>query len=253
LDHFFGVGNPTVDIDKIDAPINKIGILSSIAMCGSNEYYIVVGLPITQYKAKKERLRNMVMSYNGCDIIYNGRKINYHIRDVGVCPQGIGALYTINSSSDRILFDIGSYTINVALIEYSNGNPKIIKSDTWYSGVLNLYQRVIEEINRKFDLTLKPSYAEKVLSTGELSIDGSPCDLKFLKPIISDYLDPVFTQFKLKYDEYKTVPTTLIGGGAELLHGAFERTVKNCEIIEDSQFANALGYHRYGIDKFICR
>ena len=250
-EYFFGSGNITADVDKIDHIINKVGTLASIAMCGSNEYYLVVGLPIIQFKEKKDKLRNMVMEYNGSEVVYKGCTVNFRIKDVLVCPQGIGALYTMkNVSDDRILFDIGSYTINVALVEFENGNPKIRKRDTWYNGVLGLYQNVIDEVNRQFDLTLEASYAEKILSTGVLLIDGNAMDLSILKPIISDYLEPIFTKFKLNYEEHKTTTTILIGGGANLLHAPFEKTIKNSMVIPDAQFANVMGYYNYGLQKF---
>lgn len=249
--YYFGSGNTTADVDKIDNMITKVSILSSIAMSGSNEYSLVLGLPIIQYKEKKEKLRSMVMEYNKCEVVYNAHRVNFRIKDILVCPQGIGALYTLkNAKNDMILFDIGSYTINVALVEFEDGNPKIKKHDTWYDGVMMLYQNVIDEVNRRYDLTLDARYSEKILTNGEFLLDGVPLDLGFLKPIILEYLEPIFTKFKLKYEEYKAVPTVLIGGGANLLYSPFEKTIKNCMVVPDSQFANVMGYYNYGLQKF---
>lgn len=246
--HYFGIGTPNVDVDRTESKINEVCTLACIAMSGTNEYYLVVGLPIAQYKDKKDKLKDAVLNYNGHEIIYQGRIINYKIKDVEVCAQGLGAMYSMNCQEDVILFDIGSYTINIILIEYENGVPKIKKYDTWYNGILTLHTKIMEEINRKYDLTLEPSDAQKILKNG-LSVDGEEKDVSFLKPIIADYLEPIFTQFKLNYP-YRTVNIALLGGGALLLQDTFERRFKNSFIIPNSQFANALGYYNYGLQKF---
>jgi hypothetical protein len=249
IDHWFGIGNPNTDIDKIEHPINEICFLSCIAMCGTNEYSIITGLPIIQCKEKKEKFRDTIMSYNGREIIYKGRQINYRIKQVEICPQGaIVACSTNGSTEDRNLIDIGSYTINVASLKYVNGTPRIVKTDTWYSGILTLYKNVIDEVNRRFDTTLEHRDAEKILSKG-LCVDGEKQDIEFLKPIIREYLEPILSQYKANYD-YRTVPTLLFGGGANLLYNAFVKSIKGTLLLPDPQFANANSYFQYGVQKF---
>lgn len=245
--YYFGIGNSTIDVDRTESKINEICTLANIAMTGTDEYYLVVATPIALYKDKKETLRNTVMNYNGHEIIYNDKIINYRIKEVEVCAQCLGAFYSMNCKEDLILFDIGSYTINVVLIEFENGKPKITKFDTWYNGILSLFTSIINEVNRRFDLSLEDRYAQRILKNG-LSIEGEEKNLDFLKEIIIDYLEPILTKFKTY--PYKTVPIALLGGGAILLQNTFEKRFKNSFVIPNSQFANANGYYNYGLQKF---
>lgn len=119
-----------------------------------------------------------------------------------------------NLSTNALIFDIGGRTVDIALIEMINNKPTLIKSDTWYKGMLVLYSTIIESINKKFQLTLETRYAEQILLNG-LYLYGQKQDISFLQPIIQEYLDDIFTQIKLNYP-YAITPTFLTGGGASL-------------------------------------
>ena len=82
-------------------------------------------------------------------------------------------------------------TVDIALIEMINNKPTLIKSDTWYKGMLVLYSTIIESINKKFQLTLETRYAEQILLNG-LYLYGQKQDISFLQPIIQEYLDDIF-------------------------------------------------------------
>lgn len=69
-------------------------------------------------------------------------------------------------STNALIFDIGGRTVDIALIEMINDKPTLIKSDTWYKGMLILYSIIIESINKKFLLTLEARYAEQILFNG---------------------------------------------------------------------------------------
>ena len=102
-------------------------------------------------------------------------------------------MYSIeNLSTKALIFDIGGRTVDIALIEMINDKPTLIKSDTWYKGMLVLYSTIIESINKKFQLTLEARYAEQILFNG-LYLYGQKQDISFLQPIIQEYLDEIFT------------------------------------------------------------
>ena len=107
------------------------------------------------------------MSYNHCIVEYQNRVKQFLINDVLVFPQGVASLYSIdNLSTNALIFDIGGRTVDIALIEMINNKPTLIKSDTWYKGMLFLYSKIIESINKKFQLTLEARYAEQILFNG---------------------------------------------------------------------------------------
>lgn len=247
--YYFGSGNTTVDVDKTDNKLTKISTLANLAMTGLNEYLLVAGLPIIQYKDFKDKFAENIMSYNKCEVVYQGKQFKPQIKDVTVLAQGVGAMFGLNvKDGEYIVFDIGSYTINIALIEVINGIPYIIKFDTWFKGVLTLYNDIIKEVNRMYKLTLPPEYAEKILKEG-LVVDAEQKDTKWISALLNDYLVDILSKFKANYP-YAVTPILLHGGGGSLLKEIFDRMFKNYVLLGNSQFANAIGYYNFGVQKY---
>lgn len=243
--YFFGSGNTTADVNKIMGETNKVCTLANLALSGNGDYNIVAGLPIVQYKDNKRRFAEEIMSYNDCEVIYKREKLKFKINNVLVYPQGAGALFTVGESGNCIIIDIGSFTINIAMFEKDGEFLSLTKTDTIYSGVIHLYDKVIKEVNRKYDLSLNTNYAERILKDG-LEIYGMSVDTSFLTEILIDYLKPILNQIKTSYP-YQIMPIYLCGGGGLLLKDILEYNMPNIKLIENSQFANAEGFYRYGI------
>lgn len=245
-DYYFGVGNTCTDIDKIDSEVNFVCTLANLAMSGDGDYIIMANLPIVQYKTKKIKFENQIMSYNNNKLVYKDKIIKYNIAKVEVLPQGIVPIYSINPNSESIVIDIGSNTINFCLLEYVDGKLKITKHDTKFKGLLHLYKKVITEINAKFDLNYTDIKAQYFLE-GHPLIDenGAQKDTSFIKLIIKDYILDILSDFKLDFP-YKSVQIYLCGGGAELLYPIFQNNFPSCIKIPNSQFANADGLYARG-------
>jgi len=248
-DYYIGAGKTITQVDKTDHEINKVCTLTNLALSGNNDYSLVVGLPIGQYKLQKDKFIKMIISYNNSEIIFKGSSMNINIKDVTVYPQGAGALYSMTQvNGDYILFDIGGLTIDVALIEMMFGSPSIQKYDTWYKGIVTQYSSIIEQVNMRYNLTLEPKYAEKILTNG-LIIDGEKKDISFIQIILEKYLDDLFTDFRINYPS-KTTTIYLCGGGASLLFDLFKKYFPQTILMQDCQFANATGFYRIGQQKY---
>lgn len=248
-DYYFGSGVTTSDTDKSDSMVNEICTLATLCLRDSKESYIVVGLPIAQYLTKKDKFNNAILQYNKRDVIYQGESIPINIKDVSVFAQGVGALFNIGLPDGMyISFDIGSYTINVVLVEIIKGCPHIQKYDTWYDGIMTLFNKLITEVNLRYDLTLDVEYAETILTNG-LTVYGEKQDLAFLKPIMSGYLDNILSKFKPNYP-YATTLIALSGGGTNLLGNIFANCFPNSMALPNPQFANAQGYYNFGLQKY---
>lgn len=251
---YYGKGVPTANVDKSDSLVTRVCSLSILAMTreqtGDDEFCLVVGLPISQYKGMKDKFAEEIMNYNNYEVTYNDFTFRPKIKDVSVFAQGAGVLFNTGVVDDEyIVFDVGSYTINVVLIELINGIPHIIKYDTWFDGILTLYEEIISETNRMFDLTLGVEYAEKIITKGELYVRGDKVDLTYVKLIMKDYLERIFAKFKTNYP-YATTNILFCGGGSILLNNILLNEFSNSLVIPDSQFANAIGYYNFGIQKY---
>jgi plasmid segregation protein ParM len=249
VDYSVGTGDRSIQIDKTDSEINKVCTLTNLALTGSDEYYLVVGLPIGQYKTQKDKFKKMIMGYNDCDVTFKGKKFEFAIKDVLVMPQGIGALLSLEEiKSDIIIFDFGGLTIDIASVEVVYGNPILKKYDTWTEGIQKVYSRVITDVNEKYNLTLDVSYAEKILVDG-LTIHGERKDTDFLNNTLRQYIDPIMTNFKVNFPDVNS-QIYLSCGSAIIFYDLFREYFPAARLIPSSQFANAIGYYKVGLQKF---
>lgn len=248
--YYFGYGNTTGDNDKSSSLVNMVSTMAILAMTGDYEYCLVVGLPIIQYKSMKDKLRDSIMQYNGYSIRYQNKEFKAKIKDVTVFAQGVGALFNIGlEDGEYISLDIGSYTINVVLVEIINGIPHIKKYDTWFIGILTLYNKVIKAVNDAEGVTLDTEDAPRILTKG-LLVKGEKRDDGYVKGILEDYLDDVLGRFKQNYPNYSIIPIMLSGGGAIMFSKFFTNRFSNSMMLPNSQFANAIGYGNFAKQKY---
>jgi len=243
--YYVGTGRGTVAVDKTDSELAKVCMLTNLAMSTGNEFYIVTGLPIAQFKDQKEKLREALLKYRKSRVEIGGAPKEITIHDVTIFPQAIGALYSQSIRDDALIIDIGGRTVDVAFLEYDNHQFSLQKSDTWYKGMLCLYSNVIDEINRKFNLTLEPQNAERILVKG-LELFGKQQDLSFLKNVIEEHIAPIVDEITLNYPA-STTRMYLCGGGANLMAGVFRKHFPHLEVMPDCQFANAIGFYKVGL------
>ena len=166
------------------------------------------------------------------------------ITNLMVYAQGAGALYAQDINSSAIIIDIGSRTIDIALFAVENGKRSLKKSNTIYCGMLGLNSSVVAAVNAKFDLGLTLDYAEDIFYNG-LTVDGVAQNIDFLQPILSDYLNDLFTELILNYP-VRTTPIYLCGGGAFVLGGIFKNKYRHATILPNAQFSNAVGFGKVG-------
>ncbi|MHB1316214.1 MAG: ParM/StbA family protein [Christensenellales bacterium] len=238
-----GHGIGTVDEDKTGSRINELCLLTSLGLSGYENFIVVSGLPIDQYKTQKELLRTQMLSC-GKTFRINGRNRTISITDVVVYPQGIGALHSMDIQEDAIIIDCGGRTTDIAYIEY-NGKYNLVKSNTIYSGTMNLNGDIMKSVNQKYSLSLPNYQAEKILIQG-LKINGEPQDVTFLSPTIKGFVLPIISELKLNYP-CETTKIFLCGGGANILYPAIKNRFKNTVLMRDPQFANAKGFEHIGI------
>lgn len=248
-DIYVGAGSRNVQYDKSSSDMNMVTTITDLCMDGSKEFFLVCGLPIKQYTAQKDRFRKQILSYNDCKVVYQGNDVEFHINDVYVLPQGIGALLSMDTvDGDIILFDFGGMTIDIAYLEILNGNPILHKSDTWTNGIQKLYSGVINAVNEHYNQTLDISYAENIFVHG-LTIHGEKKPTDFLLPVMKQFLEPIITEFKVNYPAVNA-QIYLCGGSAKLFYELFKSYFPSAKLMPNCQFANAIGYARCGRQKF---
>ncbi|HWP50127.1 MAG TPA: ParM/StbA family protein [Clostridia bacterium] len=243
--YFMGEGIGTVDVNKIDSDVTKACLMYALGKLPANDSVkLVTGLPIGQYQTQETAFKKMILDNRYKTVVVDECRRTIYIDDVKIYPQGAGALYSQNIPGDAILVDIGGRTVDIAFFGVSGNKRKLEKSCTLYDGMLVLYSAIIEQVNANYDLTLPAKYAENILIRG-LTIEGEPRDISFLAPTISVHVERICEAIRLNYP-YKTTSIYLCGGGGEILKKAFERRFKHVSLMENSQFANAIGFRKVG-------
>lgn len=230
------------DFDNEFRKVNKDNYLEllfgalALSNCDRN-VDLVLGLPISQYRADRDILINKINEHYHLKGTLNSEQYEFYITDVEVYPEGIAS---VDKYYNGIVVDIGGRTTDCCLI----GNHKVQHPLSIPKGTLNLYNDFINAINNKYSLDLTTNDVDRLLRQG-LKIEGERVDIKFAKDIFKDFVKNLVSQLKVEYS-LKTFDVTFTGGGSLLLEGIITNILPYAEILENSLFANAYGFKRIG-------
>lgn len=240
--YYVGIGPGTVDLNKVNHDLTRVCLLYGISISTTDEaVYVVTGLPIGQYKAQRNELRDAVMTLPPFFYV-NDNARTLKIRDCIIYPQGIAAVYGIQE--DVIVCDVGGRTVDIGFARYVNGKIELVYSNTLFEGVIQLYTKIASTVNQRFNLSLPADYAQNILYKG-LCIDGEQQDTSFLKPLLAEHIQPIVDDIQLN-TPFKTTKIMLCGGGAILLERAFRNRFPKVGMVDNAQFANAIGFRKVG-------
>jgi len=237
---YVGEGNYDTEYRKVKKKHIRIMFLYALTLSTNDiNNKIVVGLPISQYKADREEMKQLLMQPRMNVVSLNGIQRKLYIEDVEVYPEGL------ISVEDGILVDIGGRTTEVALVE----NFKVTSSFSVPEGTLNLYSDFANLINTHYGLDLKQSDAERIIRHG-LKIDGMVADVTFAQDAFRSFVENLVSQIQIKYP-VKTLPVTILGGGGQLLFNPIKKRIPNSTLAENPVFANALLFKKVGEAKWL--
>ena len=237
-----GEGNFETELNK-STKENFLPLLyTGIALSSEDTFnQIVVGLPINQYKTNRGQLEQLVQENKMKTLKVNGKLREIVISDFKVYPDGIGAYYSFNSKEDVIIIDIGGRTTDIAYIS----NKKHQLSDTVAVGTLNIYKEVATKLNSEYSLDLDIQKVDRITERGTLKVDNKDVDLRFITGILKNNFFKIKEALDFNFPA-RTEKIILVGGGAKLFVKAFKKRYENCEIAEETVFANALGFRKVG-------
>ncbi len=233
--YYVGVGNGTVDVNKINSEITKV--LLTYSLCVSSQspvVRVVTGLPLSQFKEQRDSLRAMVMACSG-PVVVNGVRRELRIEDCIIHPQGV--------HGNGLSVDIGGRTTDVAYVE----NGHLLYAKTIYDGMIPLSGRIINAINAKYGLALPDERAWSILDG--LTIGDKEQDTSCITPVLSEFADRIVAEITLAAAITKP---TISGGGAPIMFKAMQRRLPSCVMAPDPQFVNAMVYRRVGEKAWSC-
>ena len=204
--------------------------------------YIVLGLPLSQYKEDRAALINLVLSNREKEIIINGIKKALVIEDVEIVPEGV---VTLDDDYEGVVVDIGGRTTDCALVLNERGRRRILNPVSIPSGTINLYTDFIKNINNKFSLDLVMNDAERIMNNG-LILDGKKTNIDFALEIYKQFVDNLISQLQVEYS-LRTNLVSLTGGGSTLIYNQLKSRLGEGVTIQNNPiFANANAYYELG-------
>lgn len=238
--YYIGEGSYDTEYRKVKKKNIRVMFLYALALSTNDiNNRCVVGLPISQYKADREEMKQLLLQPRMNIVVLNGIQRKLYIEDIEVYPEGLVSI------EDGILVDIGGRTTEVALIE----NLKVVSSFSIPEGTLNLYSDFVNIINARYGLDLKQMDAERIIRHG-LKIDGLDADVTFAQEAFRNFVENLVSQIQVKYP-VKTLPVTILGGGGQLLFGPIKKRIPNSILAENPIFANAFLFKKVGEAKWL--
>lgn len=248
--YIVGEGEYDTTLDKTEKE-NFLPVVCAALGLSTRENIIkvVLGLPINQFKSKKEQLLETISNNKVLKFILNGDQREIIIEEATVYPEGIATYYSLGSllrqdlkDKEIIILDIGGRTTDIALLK--SGKRAISKSTSLNVGMINIYSDLVNEINEKFTLGVTIEDAEGIIKKG-LEVDGEKIDTSFMKDIIKNNIDKVFKELNINYP-VRTSPILVTGGGGEAFFKSIKKRYPTAILVEDYMFSNAKGLKKVG-------
>ena len=236
-----GEGDYDTNLDKISKENLLPMLCLALGLSTKEEFVrIVLGLPINQYRSKKDKMIEVIEDNKILNFKLNGIERTIYIEDAAIFPEGVATYYSLDVDKrreliekDLIVLDIGGRTTDIALLK-AGKKRSVAKSTSLDVGMINIYNDMINEINSLYTLGLNIEDAEGIIKNG-LEVDGEK----------KNNIEKVFKELNISYP-VRTSPILVTGGGGRSFFKSIKKRYPSAQIIEDNLFSNALGYKKVG-------
>lgn len=240
------------------------------------QFNVSTGLPLDFYQAQRKEFQQSIIGlqplveWKSGEL--KGEKVKININDALVFPQGASAVFSalinhegrftyphlMEAGNLIALIDIGFRTTDFIVVEIQEDSsfvPKVKLSGTIDEGVINLHQDIKQFYKSETGgADLNEFHMSRILKNGFVTYKGKRIDFsdfiesskKSIATNISDRLKAVWVDEADLFDAI-----FLAGGGGKLFSQYIQPHFDGrIEVIQESQFANAIGYLRLGKIKF---
>ncbi|MPQ44127.1 ParM/StbA family protein [Clostridium tarantellae] len=253
LDYTVGQGNSNIGLYKHRNNNYKISLLTSIAKSiqeSKIECNLVIGCPVEIFNKNKDVVEDIKETIKGwgTETIFINEDIKVvNIKDVEVfCESGI-----VFENKDRfekektLVIDIGGGTLDISLWDGLNlidckSNDKM--------GMINLYETILKEVNRRNKSNLNNDDAKNMIGKKEYKIKQEITDISYIDTIIENFVVGLASDINQIFPFSNVDSIQLIGGGAIALKEYFidRKMIPKSEVNTDAFFLNAKTYKKVG-------
>lgn len=212
---------------------------------------IVVDIPGGQYNDHHKKMKDKIMDNNIVNIKINGELKKIVIADVWVQPEGYASFKVAqaqNLGSDKlipntpsIVLNIGGGTSDIVLIDE---NGKYDKSDSIHTGLLDLYGRVVSELESRHEYYKVTIEDAKEYFRGNKKSHKIKGNAFKIQPTEDTFKD-IYNELKRKVSDVEHRNFYLIGGGSEVFGNKMTeklpQTIAITDITMDAKAMRVLG------------
>lgn len=167
---------------------------------------------------------------------------------IKVVPQGAGIFFSCANKYPEIIkknvlvIDMGYHTLDIVF--FSSGKYIEGLAASFPMGTKRIYDQIRNEFSKTFGIFAKGDKAiEELIKYGKYYHLGKEYSLD-VKPILESARKMIFTTLKGHIEKVvSTIDYAFAGGGGAWLLKDEERGIN---LVEDPQFANAVGFYQYG-------
>ena len=255
-----GTGNYNLLRDKYFQKSYKIMLLTALAKitagnAKSNEYNIVISLPVDEFKNKKlkNEIKEMVKSWGSEKITVEGVERIINIDNFEIFCEGCIISLDLDNFKDKdvIVVDIGGYTWD--LIGFHNLKRENSSSEN--KGVITLKDSIYQKFKEKYFVNLgeeeKERFFKAVINSENYKINDEIVDTREYQAFIDNYIIEIFNKINRTFD-INNKEIFFIGGGSIELKNYLENHKKNYKfsILKNADMLNAYSNYNYCIEIF---
>ena len=201
-----------------------------------------VGLPPADFGQQAPGFKKYFMEHSkhGISFRFNGKPVNFYLKDVLVSPQNFEAVMCYKASLFRQYrtvncIDIGDGTVDLLVIRKGQPDLSVRVSDR--SGMAILRSEISNSIQQNYGT----SDVEQVLMQEATILDEEV--VREIQKIAGDWMQRIINKLHAYVPDFRTNPAVFLGGGSLLLKQQIEKSsdFKYIEFIEDIR-VNAVGW-----------
>jgi len=244
----------TLDDVKHKHPAHDIVLLTAAALLEPESINkLVVGLPVDYYREQGKSLQAHLQNLSATVAVDGTPEVSLSFEEIQVYPQGAGALLTVPDIPEGgiiAMVDVGHKTTDCVAIEVKNGSSRPVQSMcvSVEAGILHVHKAVSEEFLKRTGIRLPANYTGQVMRDGQIWFRGEKVDLsQTLKEkrrvVARAIVDGVMAAWGDRADFVRQI---YLAGGGVLELPELTNMLQGSSIVPDAQFANALGFLKFG-------
>ncbi|BFH18326.1 hypothetical protein J6TS7_32210 [Paenibacillus dendritiformis] len=267
-------GTRKVQNDSLIVPLITMLALNTDEGKKEEAFNVVCGLPIKEFSADKDAFGEKIKGTYHIEFLsgrLKSRKVTVRIPEVVVLPEGVAVIMNrmLNENATKFrdeslrtgqvgVIDIGAFTIDIPIIV--NGKPDSEASDGLAEGIAMYLDRIVDYVNDRYGIKMTRAQLVERLENNDLLVPIRGMDVDLL-PFVEEQFEFLSDKIvsivdKLWERNYEIKRFYVVGGGAKALQKYLEEKMKERGVSltfiedEDPQMQNALGYWKYGVQKF---